>query len=151
MQLAPLDGISLEKVNAGEKSKIDDNYAVLLAKCSNTKKTFLVKYAKRLPNIRSLESLGIKGTDDYKLVGAYPINEEVYNGLSNGVSNRNINTMSLRGVPTCPCCGNQYGVVICECGNIMCSDGKTQLCPWCGTEGTLGIIEGGMDITRGRG
>lgn len=151
MQLAPLDGISLEKVNAGEKSKIDDNYAVLLAKCSNTKKTFLVKYAKRLPNIRSLESLGIKGTDDYKLVGAYPINEEVYNGLSNGVSNRNINTMSLQGVPTCPCCGNQYGVVICECGNIMCSDGKTQLCPWCGTEGTLGIIEGGMDITRGRG
>ena len=70
----------------------------------------------------------------------------------NGKSNRHINTMSLRGVPTCPCCGAQLGVVVCECGNIMCSDGQTTACPWCGMEGSLGeIAEGGMDITRGRG
>lgn len=63
-----------------------------------------------------------------------------------------LNTMSLRGMPTCPCCGAQLGVVICECGNIMCSDGNTTACPWCGLEGSLGeIAEGGMDITRGRG
>lgn len=151
IQLATVDGICLEKVDANEKCKIDENYAVLLAKCSTTKQTYLVKYAKRLPDIRGLESLGIKDSDDFKLVGAYPVEEEAYNGLSDGASNRNINTMSLRGVPTCPCCGSQYGVVVCECGNIMCSDGKMQSCPWCGTEGSLGIIEGGIDITRGRG
>lgn len=151
VQLAPIDGISLEKANAEETGIIDENYVVLTAKCSNTKQLYLVKYAKRLPDIRGYESLGIKGSDDYKLVGAYPIDEEMYNSLSIGVSNRNINTLSLRGVPTCPCCGSQYGVVVCDCGNIMCSDGKAQVCPWCGTEGTLGIIEGGIDITRGRG
>ena len=84
--------------------------------------------------------------------GAYPVDEETYNSLSDGKSNRHINTMSLCGVPTCPCCGAQFGVVVCECGNIMCSDGQTTACPWCGKEGSLGeIAEGGMDITRGRG
>lgn len=151
LQLAPIDGINLEKVNTEEPCIIDENFAVLFGKCSTTKKTYLVKYAKHIGNIPGLESIGIKGMD-YKLVGAYHVDEEIYNSLSEGKSNRNINTMSLRGVPTCPCCGNQYGVVICDCGNIMCSDGSTQACPWCGTEGSLGeIAEGGMNITRGKG
>ena len=127
------------------------NFAVLLGKCSNTKKQYLIKYAKHLSAIEGLENLDMKAID-FKLVGAYPIDEETYNELCDGKSNRNINTMSLRGVPTCPCCGNQLGVVVCECGNIMCSDGHTTACPWCGMEGSLGeIAEGGMDITRGRG
>lgn len=151
LQLASIDGIHIEKVNTDENCVIDENYVVLLGKCSNTRKTYLVKYAKRIGNIGGLESLGIKAID-YKIVGAFPIEEEAYNSLSDGNSNRNINTMSLRGVPTCPCCGDQYGVVICDCGNVMCSDGKSQVCPWCGTEGSLGeIVEGGMNITRGRG
>lgn len=151
LQLAPIDGINLEKVKTEESSVVDENFAVLLGKCSNTKKTYLVKYAKRIGNIKGLESLGIKATD-YKLVGAYHVDEKTYNSLSDGKSNRNINTMSLREVPTCPCCGNQFGVVVCDCGNIMCSDGNTQSCPWCGMEGSLGeISEGGMNITRGKG
>lgn len=151
LQLAPVDGINLEKVRPEEQTVVDENFAVLMGKCSNTKKTYLVKYAKRIGDIRGLESLGIKATD-YKLVGAYPVDEETYNSLSEGKSNRNINTMSLRGVPTCPCCGNQLGVVVCDCGGIMCSDGHTSACPWCGMEGSLGdIAEGGMSITRGRG
>lgn len=151
VQLAPTTGINLEKVDTSKPCIVDENFAVLLGKCSNTKKTYLVKYAKRIAGIEGLEELGIKGID-YKLVGAYPVDEETYNSLSEGKSNRNINTMSLRGVPTCPCCGNQLGVVVCECGNIMCSDGNTSACPWCGMEGSLGEIEeGGMNITRGRG
>lgn len=151
LQLSSIDGINLEKVNTIESSVVDENFAVLLGKCSNTKKTYLVKYAKRIGNIPGLESLGIKATD-YKLVGAYPVDEEAYNNLCEGKSNCNISTMSLRGVPTCPCCGNQFGVVVCDCGNIMCSDGNTQSCPWCGMEGSLGeISESGMNITRGKG
>lgn len=154
LHLAPTSGINLEKVDTNERCIVDENYAVLMGKCSNTKKTYLVKYAKRieaLKGIEGLEGLGIKATD-FKLVGAYPVDEETYNKLSEGKSNRNINTMSLRGVPTCPCCGNQLGVVVCDCGNIMCSDGETTACPWCGMEGSLGEIEeGGMNITRGRG
>jgi uncharacterized protein YegL len=151
VKLAPTSGINLEKVDGSKPCIVDENFAVLLGKCSNTKKTYLIKYAKRLSNIEGLEGLDMMGVD-FKLVGAFPVDEETYNSLSDGKSNRQINTMSLRGVPTCPCCGNQLGVVVCECGNIMCSDGETTACPWCGMEGSLGAIEeGGMNITRGRG
>lgn len=151
LALAPTDGINLEKVDTSKPCTIDENFTVLVGRCSNTKGLYLVKYAKHLSDIEGLESLNLK-TTDFKLVGAYPINEETYNSMSEGKSNRSINTTSLRGVPTCPCCGNQLGVVVCECGNIMCSDGRTTVCPWCGMEGSLGeIAEGGMDITRGRG
>jgi len=151
VKLAPTSGINLEKVDGSKPCIVDENFAVLLGKCSNTKKTYLIKYAKRLSNIEGLEGIDMMGVD-FKLVGAFPVDEETYNSLSDGKSNRQINTMSLRGVPTCPCCGNQLGVVVCECGNIMCSDGETTACPWCGMEGSLGAIEeGGMNITRGRG
>lgn len=149
--LAPTSGINLEKVDTSKPCAVDENFTVLLGKCSNTKKTYLVKYAKHLFPIEGLESLEVKATD-FKLIGAYPIDEEIYNSLSDGKSNKHINTMSLHGVPTCPCCGAQLGVVVCECGNIMCSDGHTTECPWCGMKGSLGdIAEGGIDITRGRG
>lgn len=151
LALAPTSGINLEKVDTDKPCIIDENFTVLVGKCSSTKKTYLIKYAKRLSPIEGLENIDLK-TSDFKLVGAYPIDEETYNSLSDGKSNRYINTMLLRGVPTCPCCGSQLGVVVCDCGNIMCSDGQTTACPWCGMEGTLGeIAGGGMDITRGRG
>lgn len=149
--LAPTTGINLDKVDTSKPCIVDEKFTVLLGKCSNTKKTYLVKYAKHLSSIEGLESLDIK-TSVFKLVNAYPVDEESYNSLSVGKSNRYINTMSLRGMPTCPYCGAQLGVVICDCGNIMCSNGQTTACPWCGMEGSLGeIAEGGIDITRGRG
>lgn len=151
VKLAPVTGINLEKVDNSTTSIVDENFAVVLGKCSNTQKTYLIKYAKRIDDIEGLEAYGIKGTD-FKLVGAYPIDEETYLQLSDGTSNRNINTLSLRGVPTCPCCGNQYGFVVCSCGNIMCADTQTTSCPWCGLEGELGEGDaGGMNVTRGRG
>lgn len=151
LALAPTGDINLEKVDTRKACVIDENFTVLLAKCSTTKKQYLVKYAKRISDMEGFESLGFK-VEDFKLVGAYSIDEEAYNSLSEGKSNRSINTISLRGVPTCPCCGNQFGVVVCECGNIMCSDGQTTACPWCGMEGSLGeIADGGIEITRGRG
>ncbi len=151
LALAPTAGINLEKVDTAEAGVVDENFTVLLGKCSNTKKTYLVKYAKHLSEIEGMEALHLKATD-FKLVGAYPVDDETYNSMSDGKSNRYINTMSLRGVPACPCCGAQLGVVVCECGGIMCTDGMTTSCPWCGMQGTLGeIANGGMDITRGRG
>ena len=151
LQLAPIDGINLEKVNTEEKCVVDENFVVLFGKCSSTKKTYLAKYAKHIGYIPGLESIDLKSVD-YKLVGAFPVDEETYNHFSDGMSNHHVNTMSLLGVPTCPCCGNQLGVVVCECGNIICSDGQTSRCPWCGMEGTLGeIAEEGINITRGKG
>ena len=153
VKLAPTSGINLEKVDTSKPCIIDENFVVLVGKCSNTKKTYLVKYAKRMAEYKDMDygNLGLL-KNEFKLVGAYPIDEETYNSLSDGNSNQSINTTALRGVPTCPCCGAQLGVVVCECGNIMCSDGNTTACPWCGMEGSLGeIAAGGADITRGRG
>ncbi len=148
LTLAPTSGINLEKVDANRLCVVDENFTVLVGKCSNTKKQYLIKYVKHMS-----DDLGFVGSkdEDFKLLGAYPVDEESYNSLSDGKSNRYINTMALRGVPTCPCCGNQYGVV-CDCGNVMCSDGRRVFCPWCGEEGSIGEIdERGMEITRGRG
>lgn len=145
VKLASTSGINLEKVDGTESCAVDERYVVLLGKCSNTKQTYLMKYEKGAP------FMGEYG-GEYGLTGVYIVDEEAYNRLSDGKSNKKINTESLFGVAPCPCCGNPYGVVVCDCGNIMCSDGGTQECPWCGMEGSLGAIEnGGLDIRRGRG
>lgn len=152
LKLAPIDGINLEKVDTERNVIVDENFAVLKGKCSSTKKSYLIKYAKRIKPIEGLEELCMD-VAYFKLVGAYPIDEESYNSLSSVGKNRNINTSELIGAPTCPCCGNQFGFVVCECGNIMCvgEDGGTK-CPWCGMEGQLGEgATGGMNVNRTRG
>ena len=105
VKLAPTSGINLEKVDTSKPCIIDENFVVLVGKCSNTKKTYLVKYAKRMAEYKDMDygNLGLL-KNEFKLVGAYPIDEETYNSLSDGNSNQSINTTALRGVPTCPCC-----------------------------------------------
>ncbi len=150
VKLAPTTGISLEKVNPREHTQnVDENFVVLHGRCQNTKNDYLIKYAKRY---HSLEGVEMFGPSEFKLVGAYPIDKESYASLSAG-QNARINTKELRGVPTCPCCGNQYGVVVCECGEIFCVGDQTENeCPWCGMHGELGSCgSAGMDITRGLG
>ena len=151
VKLPTTTGINLEKVDTKKSCVVDENYAVLLSKCSTTKRLYLAKYAKRLSTLKGLEDLDILATD-FKLVGAYPIDEEKYKELTCGEGSRTINTDSLYGVPTCPCCGSQFGLVVCSCGNIMCSDGSSTSCPWCGEMGELGeISDGGININRGQG
>ena len=91
-------------------------------------------------------------TIDYKLVGAYPI-ENTYFDLCEGDANLNkINTSELVGFPTCPCCGNQFGFSHCGCGNIMCTgEEEVSKCPWCGIEAKFGFGEGSININRTRG
>ena len=151
VKLAPTTGINLEKVDKSRQTKIDENFVVLHGRCQNTRQDYLVKYAKRL------QPLGIEGLEDfnttaYKLVGAYPINGEAYESLSLD-TRQTVNSMDLVGAPTCPCCGNQLGLVVCQCGKLFCvGDKKINTCPWCGARGELGNAgPGGMDITRGLG
>lgn len=150
LKLAHVDGINLEKVDTKQVCRVDENFAVVMGKCQTTQRPYLIKYGKRIKKseIKGLESFN---TTDFKLVGAYPIDEESYKSLSdNSNSKLNINTLDLLGAPTCPCCGNQFGFVVCDCGNIFCVGEEMQnRCPWCGTEGTLtqGSAEG-MNINR---
>lgn len=150
VKLASTSGINLEKVDTSKPCKVDENFTVLLGKCSTTKKMYLVKYVRHASPIPRLEDFK---AEDFKLVGAYPIDGEAYESLSDGKSNKSINTNSLIGQPTCPCCGNQFGVVVCNCGNISCAaPEEVTTCPWCGKKGYVGgIATGGIDICRGKG
>lgn len=147
MKLAPTSGINLEKIDPRERRDTpDENFVVLHGRCQNTKQDYLIKYARRG------EGMEMPGAGGFKLVGAYPIDKEAYAGLSAGKQAK-VNTTELVGVPACPCCGNQIGAVVCECGGIFCAgEGPEIECPWCGTKGYLGEgAAGGMDVTRGLG
>lgn len=151
VKLAPISGINLEKVDTAMPCVVDENFAVIKGKCQSTKNSYLIKFAKRLE-----ESIFVPDqfVSYYKLVGAFPIDEEKYSSLSDSASKLpKIHTSELLGQPTCPCCGNQFGMVICECGNVFCvgEDGHSE-CPWCGLQGELSAVgDGGLDIIRTRG
>ena len=152
LHLAPITNGYLSKIDL-EKSiskRVDENFAVILAKCQNTKRPYLIKYQKRIAP-SGLKDINMS-TLDYKLVGAFPV-ENTYFELCDGDQQRNtINTSELVGFPNCPCCGNQYGFSHCGCGNIMCTgEEQTSKCPWCGVEAKFGFGEGSMDINRTRG
>lgn len=150
VKLAPTDGINLEKIDPDKNAgRPDENFVVLRSRCSTTGKDFLIKYARRSQALEGMERFS---TTDFKLVGAYPIDKQSYDSLSDGKPTK-INSMELIGVPACPCCGNQPGAVFCECGNLFCfSENETTRCPWCGMEGSLGSgAPGGFDLTRGLG
>lgn len=128
---------------------VDDNFAVLHGRCSSTGRDYLVKFARRRP---SAKGYGYSSDGRYSLVGAYPVDKDTYRSLSAGAAPK-INTTMLRGMPACPCCGNQLGIVICDCGGIFCvGDDTTVSCPWCGMQGELGEISaGGLNVNRGLG
>lgn len=152
MKLAPTSGINLEKVDKSrlkDNGIVDENFAVLHARCQNTKGDYLIKYSRRFGN--ETNEFGFRPTA-FKLVGAYPVDRETYAALSSGEQAK-INTNEIIGAPTCPCCGNQVGAVLCECGNLFCADTTGQLeCPWCGMHGYLGEdISDGRNIKRGLG
>jgi uncharacterized protein YegL len=151
LQLAPireegLTKIDLEKV---KPVKIDDNFVVILAKCQTTNRHYLIKYHKQITPSETLPDFSVL---TYRLAGAFPI-DDAYFELSDGKQAvGKINTKSLNGFPTCPCCGNQYGFATCVCGGVHCADSNpTQTCPWCGQSAEYGLGDGGLDVSRTRG
>lgn len=150
LKLAPVDGKNLEKVDTTKTMHVDENYAVILGKCASTKRPYLVKFAKRGSEIEGLSGFS---PIDFKLVGAYPVDEEKYKSLTDSsVQSRRINVGELIGNPTCPCCGNQYALVVCGCGNVFCvGDDMKASCPWCGTTGTMEFTTENFDLNRTNG
>ena len=152
LNLAPLTNDYLEKIDLSKtfRPTLDENFAVILAKCQTTKKSYLIKYQKRLsPSAFKEVSLN---TLDYKLVGAFPIENSYYNLSEEIQSNLKISTTELVGFPSCPCCSNQFGFSFCACGNVLCT-GEEEItrCPWCETEAHFGLTEGSANVNRTRG
>lgn len=154
LSLAPVTNGFLSKIDL-EKNlqpvKVDENFVVILAKCQNTKRPYLIKYQKRL-SAGQFEQLPSLNVLDYKLQGAYPIDNSYFEMQDEQYGRNTINTGSLVGFPTCPCCGNQYGFSHCSCGKIMCTgEEEVSTCPWCGMSSKFQLGDGHEDITRTRG
>ncbi len=152
VKLAPTDGINLEKVDAREHFTVDENFVVLHGKCTNTGKSYLIKYGRgsRFQD----DDAPSKGEPLFSLIGAYAINKESYEKFSgSSIVSETIKSDKMIGAPTCPCCGNQVGIIICgACNHISCWSGKgTFKCSWCGMQGEVGVSKEAIDMARERG
>jgi uncharacterized protein YegL len=144
-----LKKIDLSK-NAPSNSYINKNYVVLTARCQNTKRPYLIKYNKVLKD-SELSELGLQ-TQSYKLNGAYQIDESYFGLSDSDYLSISINSEELVGAPTCPCCGNQYGLAVCSCNKIHCiDDAEVNSCPWCNTKSSYGVGNGSFNIDRAQG
>jgi uncharacterized protein YegL len=153
-ELAVLDENYLKKIDltktSSTSSYTDKNFVVLTAKCQNTKRPYLMKYQRVLKD-SGLNELGLQ-TQSFRLNGAYQIDESYFDLSDSAYLSSTVSSEELLGAPTCPCCGNQYGLAVCVCGKIHCiGEDKMNTCPWCGSSGTYGTGSGGFNIDRAQG
>lgn len=148
-ELAEMDGDTLSKIDLTKQpipiTYVDSNYVVLSAKCQNTRRPYLMKYRK------FIQSSGFADfeTRSYRLVGGFQIDNTYFELSDDSLMDAKINTEELEGAPSCPCCGNQFGFAMCQCGKIHCIGTEdVSTCPWCGNQGTYGAGEGGFDVNR---
>lgn len=143
--LASIDLTSMPNKSA---QLYDENYAIMLGKCQNTKRPYLMKYKKG-----GNSAFFNYANNQYHLVGSYPIDQSYYELSDEAGLKIKINTSSLVGAPNCPCCGNQYGFAMCSCGGLHCHGfSPTSTCPWCGQTNQYG--SGGdqsFDVNRTQG
>jgi uncharacterized protein YegL len=140
LQLAPINDDTLVKIDLDKRLpvKVDDYFAVILAKCQTTERHYLIKYQHELRN--------------YRLVGAFPVDNSYFELSEGRQAIGKVNTSFLYGFPACPCCGNQFGFSTCNCGGIHCgNEEKVQTCPWCGEQAEYGLGGGDLDVARTRG
>lgn len=152
-ELAKTNDDTVSKIDLTKQTEnrklIDDNFVVLAAKCQNTNRPYLMKYAK---NLDEGDIGGMKlYTKSYKLAGAFPVDQSYYDLGDGNVENR-VHSDELIGAPSCPCCGNAYGLAVCACQKIHCIGHELEsTCPWCGTKGKYGVGGSGFDINRAQG
>ncbi len=154
-QMANTSGLNLEKIDLNKHEanaiNLDPNFAVFIAKCQNTKREYLIKYKKQIQENEFSSSLGF-GTLVYRLSGAYQVDQDYRELSSDQQFDQKISTENLQGFPTCPCCGNQFGVSVCSCTKILCTgEEKVTICPWCGVQGQYGNGSGSIDLNRNLG
>lgn len=143
-QLDRRNCINLEK---GDPLKhIDENWIILMGKCSKKNSGYLLKYA-------PAQMEAAADSAPYSLIGAYEIDANAYAELGGQNSPKlSVNTQLLNLVPSCPICSNSTAVMVCnKCGHILCGpDEGLVRCPWCQNEGKISLVDN-MDISRGQG
>ena len=149
-ELARLDD-TVSKIDLSKENRqpvVDDNFVVLAAKCQTTKQPYLIKYRKNVfeDNVGDIAM-------EYRLVGGFRVDNSYFEMSDENAGNLTISSDKLKGAPTCPCCGNQYGFAYDEtCGKIHCiGTEKISVCPWCGNKAQYGFGDEGFDVYRTKG
>ncbi|MCG8476759.1 MAG: VWA domain-containing protein [Cytophagales bacterium] len=146
-----LEGSGARRIDLskGRKSVMDDQVAVIEARCQSTGGKYLIKYNRYVePSI--FKGMGVDVTG-FALEGAFEVDENTLDEFSETEKLQlTVNTEDLRGFPHCPCCGNEIGFALCSCGEIMCAspEKQVQTCPNCHKESYFGYSEGHVDINR---
>lgn len=153
-ELAKFDGDTITKVEPTGTNKpnyfVDPNSVVLVGKCQNTKRPYLMKYGK-VVKPSSFEGLQLN-TLSYRLMGGYQVDNSYFELSDENSGEFKVNSSELVGAPFCPCCGNPYGFAMCACGKIHClGEEMVSTCPWCGNRGKYAAGEGGFDVNRTQG
>ena len=153
------DGVELSKAQPGlveelavgnqsRPGEADDRCVVLVAKCSDSGKPYLIKY-ERPPAV----DLGAR-TGDYELKAVVPVRETYFEMSDQLATGGSISSDALPdSVGSCPYCGGQ-ALMQCECEKLFCLRTMGQVsCPWC-HESTVVEGNGGggsFDLSRGMG
>ncbi|MBQ7584727.1 MAG: VWA domain-containing protein [Desulfovibrionaceae bacterium] len=155
VKLAPIHSINLEKIKVDNQVNVDENYVVLLGKCSTTGRLYLIKFRRALKmKYAGTDFKNIHVDSTFNLIGAYPINAENYQKFSGEAKSKHkIRADQLVGLPTCPCCGQQIGLVVCgSCDKVSCYGGEGLWeCPWCGMCAEVVAGDGSFDLVREKG
>lgn len=135
--------------------RIDDRFAVFVARCQNTRLPYLIKFERPAfaDDAANRSMIDRFAPAKYQLRSTYPVDESYFELSGAETATPTVNSEQLEGLPGCPHCGTPFGLAHCACDGLHCVSGDgEQRCPWCGNIGLYGRGEaGGFDITRGRG
>jgi uncharacterized protein YegL len=108
----------------------DPDCAVLVGRCQQTRKPYLLKYDR---GPRAVPMVGAqRDRRTFALAGAYPIDEDYFAWSGEASPTATISTAELSGVAPCPHCGNQVTIARSGCDQMMCLNGPgLAVCPWC--------------------
>lgn len=149
-------GIDLRKmderieVTPNPSSAVDDRFAVFTVRCARSKAPYVVKFEKGDGEARAGLFGGSAGPK-YVLSQVVPVDDRYFSlSDASATSGQTMNTAALEGAPSCPHCGTEHGMALCECGGIHCVQNlKSETCPWCNKTSRYGF--GRFSIGRGQG
>ncbi|MBN6710853.1 VWA domain-containing protein [Haemophilus haemoglobinophilus] len=135
--------VSLVK-NSEEATALDENYAIITGLCRKVKLPYLMKY-ERIDNVSFGEAV-------FQYVGTYAAEKDYEDWSDHRVNHNKIAASQLWGGGGCPHCGSPFGLSVCDCGQIFCTEGEGEvICPNCQQSIYMSSGEGDFDITRSRG
>ncbi len=135
--------ISLIK-NKEQAVALDENYAIIVGKCSKVKLPYLIKY-ERIEHSPFDNAM-------FQYVGVYPVEKDYEDWSDHRPNHSKISTSQLWGGGGCPHCGAAFGLCMCNCGQIFCANGEKEvICPGCNETLYFEANSTDFDITRARG